>query len=184
MTSSSKSFLRFGPLAAVMVISAALAAMGSFRPFPALAGPVKKVCTAGAAITMAIQGAVMCPKGWPSRFIVKPHVMGTGSLMLLAGAALLVVLLFAGCTPPGGTLGAHFRTNFTAAKRQELEPRSALDGSNSLAARLLPGKRTRQNRPLARGCDLRACGSASQSMRAQNRASACAPGGQTLTLGR
>jgi len=128
MTSSTKAFLKYGPLAAAMLVCAGLAALGSSKGFPVLAGPVKRVCLVGVAVAMGIQGAAMCPRKWESRLIVKPHVLAAGSLMLIAGAALILVLLVAGCRPARTNVRLAHGMNFTTAKRQDLGPCSALDG--------------------------------------------------------
>ena len=118
MTTSQKALALYGPIAAGMLVCAALAALGSFKGFPILAGPVKRVCLVGAAVAMGIQGAAMCPRKWESRLIVKPHVLASGSLMLFAGAALLLVLLFAGCSPTTATPGQHQTMIFRAVNEQ------------------------------------------------------------------
>jgi hypothetical protein len=118
MTTSQKALALYGPLAAGMLICAASAALGSFKVFPVLAGPVKKWCLVGAAVAMAIQGAALFPDKWESRLIVKPHALGAGSLMLFAGAALLLVLLFAGCSPAAAIPDQHKTMIFQAANEQ------------------------------------------------------------------
>jgi hypothetical protein len=118
VTSSTKALLKYGPFAAGMLVCAALAALGSFKAIPALVGPVKMVCMAGAAIAMAIQGATLFPTKWESRLIVKPHPLAAGSLMLFAGAVLLLVLVFAGCSPATAKPDQHQTTIFQAANEQ------------------------------------------------------------------
>jgi hypothetical protein len=167
MTSSQKALLRYGPLAAGALFCALLAGLGCVRAIPALSGPVKKVCAAAVAAGMAIQGAALFPRKWESRLIVKPHPLAAGSVMLFAGAALLIALLFSGCSPATATPQPLRTMNFTTANRQELGTYSALGVPKSIAAQSLSGERTDKNRPLARDCDPWACGSASQSMRAQ-----------------
>ena len=142
MTSSTKALLRYGPLAAGTLICAALAGLGCFRVLPALSGPVKRVCLVAVAARYAIQGAALFPRKWESRLIVKPHALAAGSLMLLAGAALMLAFLLTGCSPATATPQPPRPMNFTAANRAELEPYSVLHGPSSLPARLLPWKRT------------------------------------------
>ena len=118
MTAPRKALIRYGLLTAGALVCAALAALGAFRVSPLLAGQVKSVCLVAVAIAMAIQGAVLFPRSWPSRLIVKPHALAAGSLILLAGAALLLAMLFAGCTPARPKLEDYANINFTAANEQ------------------------------------------------------------------
>jgi len=99
MTSSMKALLRYGPLAAVTMVCAALAGLVCFRAVPELPGPVKQLSLVVVAAGMAIQGAALFPSKWESRLIIKPHPLAAGSLMLFAGAALLMVLMLTGCSP-------------------------------------------------------------------------------------
>jgi hypothetical protein len=119
MTSGAKASLRYGLLAGSALICAALATLGRFRALPMVAGQVKGVCLVGFAITTAIQGAALFPRSWPSRLIVKPQAMAAGSLILFAGAFLLLVLAFTGCSPAKAKLAAHCQSiSFTAANEQ------------------------------------------------------------------
>jgi hypothetical protein len=120
VNAATKSTIKYGLLTAGALVCAMLAALGAFRMSPLLAGQVKGVCLVAVAIAMVVQGAVLFPRSWPSRLIVKPHVMGAGSLILFAGAALLLALLFAGCTPARGKLAALLpeSTEFTTANEQ------------------------------------------------------------------
>jgi hypothetical protein len=160
MTTSQKALALYGPLAAGMLVCTALAALGSFKAIPVLDGPVKKVCMAGAAIAMAIQGAALFPTKWESRLIIKPHPLAAGSLMLFAGAALLLVLVLAGCSPATAKVRLAHGINFPMVKRQWLGARSALDVPSRLAARSLSGKRTDEKQtacPRLRPVGLRFC---------------------------
>ena len=117
MTSSGKSLIKYGPLAAAGLICAALAGLGSFHGLPAIGRHTRAACAVVVAAAMMIQGGAMFPRSWPSRFIVKPHVLAAGSLLLFAGAAVLLVLLLAGCTPAaGGPRPAHI--NFSVVNEQ------------------------------------------------------------------
>jgi hypothetical protein len=68
---------------------------------------------------MIIQGALIFPRKWASRLVISPHALLAGSLMLFAGAVLLLATLFAGCASPTVAKGAPPQsTNFTAANEQ------------------------------------------------------------------
>jgi hypothetical protein len=120
MTAPRKALIRYGLLTAGALVCAALAALGEFRMSPLLAGRVKSACQVAVAIAMAIQGAALFPRSWPSRLLVKPHALAAGSLILFAGATLILVLLFAGCNPARAKLAATLPTSteFTAANEQ------------------------------------------------------------------
>jgi hypothetical protein len=138
MTSSTKALLKYGPLAAGMLVCAALAALGSFKAIPVLVGPVKKVCAAGAAIAMVIQGAALFPSKWESRLIIKPHPLAAGSLMLFAGAALLLMLVFAGCRPPAAKPHAGLTINFYGTESIGYWNMFGADVPGSFAAQEMP----------------------------------------------
>jgi hypothetical protein len=171
MTSSNKALLKYGPFTVGALICAVVAGLGIWRVAQPLAGEAKSACLAAVAVAMAIQGATMFPRKWESRLIVKPHALAAGSMLLLAGSALLLALLLTGCSPVPARLRAPAIMTFTTATRQWLGTCSALDVPSRIAARSLSRKRTDKNRPLARGCDPWASGSVSQSVCAQNRAS-------------
>jgi hypothetical protein len=162
MTTSQKAFALYGPLAAGMLICAGLAALGSFRAFPVLAGTARKVCLVGAAVAMAVQGAAMRPRKWESRLVIKPHVLAAGSLMLFAGAALPVVLLFAGCGQAAAKVQRVALLDFKIANEQFRGAWFALPHLGALERNCCRENARDKNRPLARGCDPRACGSASR----------------------
>ena len=134
MTGPRKALIRYGLLTAGALVCAALAALGAFQVSPLLAGQVKSVCLVAVAVAMAIQGAVLFPRSWPSRLIVKPHALAAGSLILFAGAALLLVMLFAGCTPARAKLAASLpiSTEFTVANEQFRGARFALTSLEAL----------------------------------------------------
>jgi hypothetical protein len=65
-----------------------------------------------------IQGALIFPRKWASRLVISPHALLAGSVMLFAGAALLLVMIFAGCTPARGKFASVAKINFTAVNEQ------------------------------------------------------------------
>ena len=132
MNARTKSTIKYGLLTAVALVCAALAASGSLRVSPLLAGQVKRVCLVAVAVAMAIQGAALLPRSWPSRLIVRPHALAAGSLILFAGAALLLVMLFAGCTPARAKCADDAHINFTAANEQFRGARFALTSFETL----------------------------------------------------
>ena len=66
--------------------------------------------------------------------------------------------------------------NFSAGKQQFRGACLALTSPRALERNCCRENAQIKNRPLARSCDLRASGSASQSMLAQKRAGSCEPG--------
>jgi hypothetical protein len=117
--SRTKSIIEYGLLAAGTTVCAVLAGLGSFRAFPLLAGQVKGGCVVVVAVAMAGQGAAFFPRKPHSRLLVKRQALTAGSLILFAGVALLLVMLFAGCTPARAKLAARCQIiNFTAANEQ------------------------------------------------------------------
>lgn len=143
MTSSGRALLRYGLLAAGMLICATLAGLACVRAIPAgLLPQAKTFALCGAALGMLIQGVALFPTKWESRLIVKPHALASGSLILFAGAALIVMLLLTGCSPATAMMRQDPTINFSAANRAELKTYSALGVSSSMPARLLSGERT------------------------------------------
>ena len=140
MTAPRKALIRYGLLTAGALVCAALAALGAFRVSPLLAGQVKSVCMVAVAVAMAIQGAALLPRSWPSRLIVKPHALAAGSLILFAGAALLLVMLFAGCTPATAKLSSPQLINFYGGESTEAWTLFGADGPFFLAAQEPPEK--------------------------------------------
>ena len=132
MTAPRKALIRYGLLTAGALVCASLAALGAFRVSPLLAGRVKSGCLVAVVVAMAIQGAALLPRSWPSRLIVKPHALAAGSLILFAGAALLLVMLFAGCTPARAKCADDAHINFTAANEQFRGARFALTSLEAL----------------------------------------------------
>jgi hypothetical protein len=132
MTAPRKALIRYGLLTAGALVCAALAALGALRVSPLLAGQVKRVCLVAVAIAMAIQGAALLPRSWPSRLIVRPHALAAGSLILFAGAVLLLVMLFAGGTPARAKFADDANINFTAANEQFRGARFALTSLGAL----------------------------------------------------
>lgn len=130
MTYATKALLKFGPLCAGALVCAALAGLGRFGVSPLLSGKVQTVALVALAAAMVIQGAAIFPSKWASRLVISPHALLAGSLMLFAGAALLLVMLFAGCTPA--------KTNFTADKRTGTGTMFRAYGPLSFEAQLLP----------------------------------------------
>jgi hypothetical protein len=169
MTTSQKALALYGPLAAGMLVCTALAALGSFKAIPVLDGPVKKVCMAGAAIAMAIQGAALFPTKWESRLIIKPHPLATGSLMFFAGAALLLVLVFGGCNLTAAKPHAGHTINFYGTESTGYWSMFGADVPGSFAAQEMPWK-TQRIKPGCQPADaiLRACGSGIASVRDQS----------------
>jgi hypothetical protein len=181
MTYATKALLKYGPLGAGALVCATLAALGCFRVSPLLAGNVKTAALIALAIAMAVQGAAIFPRKWASRIIISPHALTAGSLMLFAGAALLLVMLFAGCSPAKAKLAATAKMNFTVANEQfrgacfALAPLEALkrsccrDDAKDKADRL----------PLAALLGFR---SLERSPAAQQPRQRCAPGGTKQAL--
>jgi hypothetical protein len=159
--------IRYGLLAAGALVCAALAALGEFQASPLLAGQVKRACLVAVAVAMAIQGAVLFPRSWPSRIIVKPHALAAGSLILFAGAALLLVLALAGCNPTATTLVVG-QINFYGGESTEAWTVFGADGPFFIAAQDPPERTQKSNQTACRrtrSCRLAALGS--QSLRAQ-----------------
>ena len=177
MTGPRKALIRYGLLTAGALVCAALAALGAFQVSPLLAGQVKSVCLVAVAVAMAIQGAALLPRSWPSRLIVKPHALAAGSLILFAGAALLLVMLFAGCTPATAKLSSPQLINFYGTESTGYWSMFGADAPGSFAAQEMP-QRTQESNQTAcrrmRSCRLAVLGS--QSLRAQQPRGACAPG--------
>ncbi len=118
MVYATKALLKYGPLCAGAMVCAGLAGLGCFRVSPLLSGKVQAVALVALAIAMTIQGAAIFPRKWASRLVISPHALLAGSLMLFAGAALLLAMLFAGCTPARGKVAIVANINFTAANEQ------------------------------------------------------------------
>ena len=119
MTYAMKALLRYGPLGAGALVCAGLAGLGRFRVSPLFSGKVQTVALVALATAMVIQGAAIFPRKWASRLVISPHALLAGSLMLFAGAVLLLATLFSGCASPEVANGAPPQsTNFTAANEQ------------------------------------------------------------------
>jgi hypothetical protein len=118
MTYATKALLRYGPLCAGALVCAALAGLGRFRVSPLLSGKVQIAALVALAIAMVIQGAAIFPRKWASRLVISPHALLAGSLMLFAGAALLLAMLFAGCAPATAKAAPPQSTIFTAPNEQ------------------------------------------------------------------
>ena len=119
MTFATKSFLKYGPLCAGALVCAGLAGLGHLRVSPLLSGKVQTAALVALAIAMVIQGAAIFPRKWASRLVISPHALLAGSLMLFAGAALLLAGLFVGCASPAVAKAAPPQsTIFTAPNEQ------------------------------------------------------------------
>lgn len=94
-----RALLKYGTYCAVALVCATLAALGSLGAFPLLSVPGHRVCLAGVAAAMLFQAAALFRSKRQDCFIVRREEMIGGSLILFVGAALLLVLLLAGCTP-------------------------------------------------------------------------------------
>jgi hypothetical protein len=177
MTAPRKALIRYGLLTAGALICAVLAALGALRVSPLLVGQVKSVCLVAVAVAMAIQGADFFPRSWPSRLIVKPHALAAGSLILFVGAALLLVMLFAGCSSARAERGA-YQINFYGSESTATWTLFGADGPGRLAAQDLPRK-TQRIKPGRRPAEaiLRACGAGIAICAGSNRAGECSPGG-------
>lgn len=183
MTAPRKALIRYGLLTAGALVCAAVATLGALRVSPLLAGQVKSVCLVAVAVAMAIQGAVLFPRSWPGRMIVKPHVLAAGSLILFAGAALLLAMLFAGCSPATAKVGCPQVINFYGGESTEAWTVFGADGPFFIAAQEPPWGTQKSNQTACwrtRSCQLAALGS--QSLRAQQPRQRYAPGGTKQAL--
>jgi hypothetical protein len=138
MNASSKSLTKYSLLTMGALICAALAGLGSFRAFPLLAGQVKRGCLVAVAGAMAVQGAAFIPRKPHSRLLVKREAMMAGGLILFAGAALLLVLLFAGCSPATAKLQPRQIINFYGMESTRYWSLFSADVPASFAAQEMP----------------------------------------------
>jgi hypothetical protein len=147
VTSSSKASVKYGLVGAWTLSCATLAALGSLRAFPVPLGHARGLCLIGVALGMAVQGAAFFPRSWPSRLIVMPQALAAGSLMLFAGAALLLVLLFTGCSRDKAKLAARQTIDFTAANEQFRGARFAIPSLEALNRSCCRDDAKSQSRP-------------------------------------
>lgn len=102
-----KSRSRYSLLAAVALICAGLAALGSFRAFPRHSGQVRSVFLGLVAGATVIEGAALFPTKPHTRLLVKREILTAGWLMFFAVAALLLAILFAGCSQVAVWIGSN-----------------------------------------------------------------------------
>ena len=99
MNAREKSVLKYGSYGAGALVFATLAALGSFRVFSLVTGPGRPVFLGGVALVMILQAAAHLRTKRQDCFIVRREELMGGSFILCVGAALLLVLMLAGCSP-------------------------------------------------------------------------------------
>jgi hypothetical protein len=126
---------------------------------------------------MAIQGALLFPRSWSNRLIVKPQALAAGSLMLFAGAAVLLAGQLGELLPTAAGIPPGCNTRIcTAANRPN---------TGAYSAMMLPRSRHRDDaarnavkEPACLPGEQRSgqAGQALQPLRSSKRFGVCAPG--------
>jgi hypothetical protein len=139
MNARKRALLKYGCYGAGAMLCATLAALGSFKASPLLMGPVHRVFLMLVAIAMALQALALSRTKKQDCFIVRREELIGGSLILVIGATLLLVLALAGCSPPA-TGGGAGQINFYGSESTATWTLFGADGPCRLAAQDLPRK--------------------------------------------
>jgi hypothetical protein len=158
MNARKRGLLKYGSYGAGALVCGTLAALGSFGALPQLTGPGRPVFLGGAALVMILQGVAHARTKRQDCFIVRREELIGGSFILFVGAALLLVLALAGCSPDMAKRGDG-QINFYGSESTATWTLFGADGPCRLAAQELPRK-TQRLKPGRRPADaiLRACG--------------------------
>jgi hypothetical protein len=158
MNARKRGLLKYGSYGAGALVCGTLAALGSFGVLPQLTGPGRPLFLGGAALVMILQGVAHARTKRQDCFIVRREELIGGSFILFVGAALLLVLALAGCSPDMAKRGDG-QINFYGSESTATWTLFGADGPCRLAAQELPRK-TQRLKPGRRPADaiLRACG--------------------------
>jgi hypothetical protein len=182
MNARKRALLKHGSYSAGALVCGTLAALGSFGVLPQLTGPGRPLFLGGAALVMILQGVAHARTKRQDCFIVRREELIGGSFILFVGAALLLVLALAGCSPDMAKRGDG-QINFYGSESTATWTLFGADGPCRLAAQEPPERTQKSNQTACRrtrSCRLAALGS--QSLRAQQPRQRCAPGGTKQAL--
>ena len=182
MNARDRAGLKYGSYGAGALVCATLAALGSFRVFPLVTGPGRPVFLGGVALVMILQGVAHLRTKRQDCFIVRREELMGGSFILCVGAALLLVLMFAGCSPATVKQRGPHIINFYGGESTAAWTLFGADGPFCFAAQEPPERTQKSNQTACRRTRSRRLAElGSQSLRAQEPRQRCAPGGTTKT---
>ena len=178
MNARKRALLKYGSYGAVALVCAMMAALGSLKGFPLLAGPLPQVFLLGVAVPMILQGIANLRTKRQDCFIVRREELLGSSFILFVGAALFLILMLASCRPATTKPLAHQIFNFYGTESTGYWNMFGADVPGSFAAQEMPWRMQKSNQTACRrmrSCRLAALGS--QSLHCSPRAGECSPGG-------